>query len=64
MCSAEELPKNLFTAGHLSLRDEDNNMKLMDDLGIQAVGYTWPCGFKTFVILSSAETIIYPAYEC
>ena len=38
VCSAEELPKNLFTAGHLSLRDEDNNMKLMDDLGIQGVG--------------------------
>ena len=37
MCSAETLPKQLFTAGNLSLREEDNNMKLMDDLGIQAV---------------------------
>ena len=37
VCSAETLPKQLFTAGNLSLREEDNNMKLMDDLGIQAV---------------------------
>ena len=37
VCSAETPPKSLFTAGHLSLRDEEDNMKLMDDLGIQEV---------------------------
>lgn len=36
VCSAEVLPQELFTKGSQTLRDEDRNRMLMDDLGIQA----------------------------
>ena len=38
MCSAETMPKQLFSKGHLSFKDEEDNRKLMDDLGILGVG--------------------------
>lgn len=34
VCSAETMPKQLFSKGHLSFKDEEDNRKLMDDLGI------------------------------
>ena len=37
MCSAEKDPENLFGSGMLHHKDEEDNMKLMDDLGIVAV---------------------------
>ncbi|XP_045198191.1 AFG1-like ATPase [Mercenaria mercenaria] len=36
ICSAEALPQGLFTKGTQTLREEDRNRMLMDDLGIQA----------------------------
>ncbi|KAJ8314746.1 hypothetical protein KUTeg_006896 [Tegillarca granosa] len=35
VCSAEALPKDLFSAGNISQKDYEHNRALMDDLGIQ-----------------------------
>ncbi|XP_060598378.1 AFG1-like ATPase [Ruditapes philippinarum] len=36
VCSAESLPQDLFTKGTQTLREEDRNRMLMDDLGLKA----------------------------
>lgn len=41
VCSAETMPQELFTKGDQTLREEDRNRMLMDDLGLQAVRLTY-----------------------
>lgn len=36
VCLAEALPNQLFTRGEMTLREEDSNRMLMDDLGLKA----------------------------
>ena len=40
VCSAEVMPGQLFTQGAITLREEDSNRMLMDDLGLKQVSTT------------------------